>query len=161
MAAIRPAASVDEDAIWEIFHEVVATGGTYVFDPATNRDEGLAYWLNPAYRCYVAEEDGRVVGTYILRDNQPGLGSHVANASFMVRGDARGRGIGRQMGEHALAEAKSLGYRAMQFNIVAATNENAIRLWQSLGFAIIGTLPEAFRHASQGYVDAHVMYRLI
>src|SRR5262249_21744099 len=103
--------------------------------------------------------EGRIAGTYIVRPNQPGLGSHVANAAFMVSPDARGLGAGRRMGEHCLAEASRLGFRAMQFNFVVSTNEVAVRLWQSLGFRIVGTLSKAFRHARLGFVDAYVMFR--
>jgi ribosomal protein S18 acetylase RimI-like enzyme len=104
-------------------------------------------------------EGSRVVGTYILRPNQQAGGSHVANAAFMVAACAQGRGIGRGMGEHCLAEARRLGFRAIQFNFVVSTNESAIHLWQQLGFKIVGTLPGAFRHPGQGYVDVYVMFR--
>lgn len=156
---LRPATLSDSDAIWGIFHEVIATGDTYVFDPAMSRDDALAYWFHPGTHTYVAEVDGRVLGTYIFKENQPGLGSHVANASFMVSSTARGLGVGKQMGAHCLEEARRLGFRAMQFNIVVASNEVAVRLWQQLGFEIIGTLPEAYRHSQLGYVDAHIMFR--
>src|SRR5438067_7619123 len=131
---IRAATQADADAIWSIFHAVVAPGDTYVFDPQMPREEAMAYWCRPDTHTYVAESDGQVVGTYVLKPNQPALGSHVANAAFMVSPDARGSGIGRRMGEHALAEARRLGFRAMQFNFVASTNEPAVRLWQQLGF---------------------------
>jgi ribosomal protein S18 acetylase RimI-like enzyme len=123
------------------------------------REEALAYWLHPDARTYVFEDNGSVVGTYVLRPNQPALGSHVANAGFMVSPESRGAGVGRQMGEHCLKEARELGYRAMQFNFVVSTNEGAVRLWQRLGFQIVGTLPGAFRHARLGYVDAYVMFQ--
>ena len=100
-----------------------------------------------------------IVGTYILRPNQSGGGSHVANAAFMVAPEARGQGIGRAMGEHCLSEARRLGFRAMQFNFVVSTNESAVRLWQQLGFKIVGTLPGAFRHPEKGYIDVYVMHR--
>ncbi len=159
MATIREATDRDRDAVWEIFHAVVAGGDTYVFEPETPRDQALAYWFDRGTRTYVAESDGRVVGTYVLRPNRPGLGSHVANASFMVSPSARGLGIGRAMGEHCLDEARRLGYRAMQFNFVVSTNEPAVRLWKRLGFTIVGTLPGAFRHRTLGFVDAYVMFR--
>jgi ribosomal protein S18 acetylase RimI-like enzyme len=159
MAAIRRASASDHDAIWAIFRAVVAPGDTYSIDPAIGRDEALAYWFAPANRCFVADIDGRVVGTYILKANHAGPGSHVANAAFMVAPDARGAGIGRRMGEHALREARRLGFRAMQFNFVVSTNEPAVRLWHALGFRIVGTLPGAFRHAQRGFVDAYVMFR--
>jgi L-amino acid N-acyltransferase YncA len=156
---IRIAHKADEDAIWEIFRSVVAPGDTYAFDPATSREEGLAYWFSPGAHTYVAEKDGRIVGTYILKPNQPALGSHVANAGFMVSPSARGLGVGRSMGEHCLIEAHRLGFRAMQFNFVVSTNAPAVRLWQQLGFEIVGTLPGAFRHSQRGMVDAYVMFR--
>ena len=159
MLRIREASSADGEPIWEIFHVVVAGGDTYAFDPKISREEALAYWLHSSNRCFVAEREGKVIGTYILKANQSGLGAHVANAAFMVAPDARGLGVGRAMGEHSLAEARRLGFRAMQFNFVVSTNESAVRLWQRLGFEIVGTLPGAFRHSTQGFVDAYVMFR--
>ena len=159
MLSIRRATASDHGAIWDIFHAVVASGETYAFDPGTSRDEALAYWLHPSAQCFVAERDGVVLGTYILKANQPGLGAHVANAAFMVAPSAGRLGIGRAMGEHCLDEARRLGFRAMQFNFVVATNERAIRLWEQLGFRIVGTLPGAFRLRGQRFVDAHVMFR--
>jgi L-amino acid N-acyltransferase YncA len=158
---IRFATETDRDAIWNIFHAVVAPGDTYAFDPRISREDALAYWFRADTHTYVAEEDGHVVGTYILRANQPGSGSHVANAAFMVAPTAHGQGIGRAMGEHCLSEARRLGFRAMQFNFVVSANEGAIRLWKQLGFKIVGTLPGAFRHPQKGYVDVYVMFRLL
>jgi len=156
---IHQATGADHDAIWNIFHAVIAPGDTYAFDPKMCREEALAYWFRADTHTYVVGNDGRVVGTYILRPNQPALGSHVANAAFMVAPAARGQGIGRAMGEHCLSEARRLGFRAMQFNFVVSTNEGAIRLWKQLGFEVLGTLPGAFRHPQKGYVDVYVMFR--
>jgi L-amino acid N-acyltransferase YncA len=156
---IRPAAGADRDAIWNIFHDVIAAGDTYAFDLGMSREGALAYWFGADTHTYVAEDDPRVVGTYILRANQAGAGAHVANAAFMVAPNAQGQGIGRAMGEHCLTEARRLGFRAMQFNFVVSTNTSAIHLWQQLGFKIVGTLPGAFRHPEVGYVDVHVMFR--
>lgn len=156
---IRQATAADSDAIWDIFRSVVATGDTYAFDPDISRDDALAYWLQASNWRYVAEREGSIVGTYILKANQPGLGSHVANAAFMVSPQARGLGVGRAMGEHSLNEARRLGFRAMQFNFVVSTNESAVGLWQQLGFKIVGTLPGAFRHTEKRFVDAYVMFR--
>ena len=153
------AADSDRDAIWNIFHEVVATGDTYAFDPGMSREEARAYWFRADTHTFVAENDRGVVGTYILRTNQAGPGSHVANAAYMVAKDARGLGAGRKMAEHSLSEARRLGFRAMQFNFVVSTNTSAIHLWQQLGFNIVGTLPGAFRHPRAGYVDVYVMFR--
>ena len=156
---IRKADEADRDAIWKIFHGVVAAGDTYAIDPNMSREEALAYWSAADTQTYVAESTGRVVATYILRPNQSGGGSHIANAGFMVAPDVRGQGIGRAMGEHCLSEARRLGFRAMQFNFVVSTNESALRLWEDLGFKIVGTLPGAFRHPGKGYVDVYVMFR--
>jgi len=156
---IRLATETDHDAIWDIFHAVIAPGDTYAFDPRMSREEALAYWFRADTHTYVTEDDGHVVGTYILRANQAGSGSHVANAAFMVAPTARGQGIGRAMGENCLSEARRLGFRAMQFNFVVSTNEGAIRLWKQLGFKIVATLPGAFRHPQKGYVDVYVMFR--
>ena len=157
---IRPATDADRDAIWSIFHEVVAAGDTYALDPNISREDGLAYWFAPGMHTYVAEQPTiGVAGTYILRPNQSDDGSHVANAGFMVSASARGKGLGRAMAEHCLTEARRLGFRAMQFNYVISTNTAAIRLWQDLGFEIVGTLASAFRHPDKGYVDVYVMYR--
>jgi ribosomal protein S18 acetylase RimI-like enzyme len=156
---IRPATDLDRDAVWKIFQATIAPGDSFVYDPNTPRDEAIAYWFANGTRTYVAEQEGKIVGSYILRANRPGLGDHVSNAGFMVDPAARRLGVGRAMGEHAFAEARRLGYRAMQFNFVISTNEPAVHLWQSLGFKIVGTLPGAFRHAQKGLVDAYVMYR--
>ena len=159
MVEIREATAADRDAIWDIFHEVVAARDTYAFDPGMSRHDALEYWFGADTRTYVAESRGRILGTYILRPNQSGGGSHVANAAFMVASDARGQGIGRAMAEHCLSEARLLGFRAMQFNFVVSTNDSAVRLWQKLGFKIVGTLPGAFHHPEKGYVDVYVMFR--
>ena len=156
---IRRARKDDRHAIWQIFRTVVATGDTYVFDPKISRAKALAYWFGPKTRCYVAVADQELVGTYILKPNQPGLGSHVANAGFMVAPSAQGRGVGRAMAQHCLEEATRVGFRAMQFNFVVATNKAALRLWQDLGFEIVGRLPGAFRHSGRGFVAVYVMYR--
>ena len=132
-----------------------------MFSPDTPRAEAFAYWLGPGATSYVVEGEERIVGMYKVVPNQPGLGSHVANASFMVAPAYGGRGAGRQMGLHCLREARRSGFRAIQFNFVVSTNLPAVALWRSLGFAIVGTLPGAFRHKDLGYVDAYVMFRSI
>ena len=156
---IRPAINADHDAIWNIFHEILVAGDTYAFDPQMPREEALAYWFRADTHTYVAEKDDGVVGTYILRPNQLGPGSHVANAAFMVARDAEGAGVGRRMAEHCLSEARRMGFRAMQFNFVVSTNTRAIHLWKQLGLKIVGTVPGAFRHPEKGYVDVYVMFR--
>lgn len=159
MATVRRAVAADTERIWEIFHTVVASGDTYAYAPTISREEALASWFRVDTSTYVAVEKDMVVGTYMLRPNQPGLGSHIANAAFMVDPSARGRGIGRLMGEHCLGEARRLGFRAMQFNFVVSTNLPAVRLWQTLGFQIVGRLPGAFRHTRLGFVDVYIMFK--
>ena len=158
---IRTASAADADAIWRIFHDVVQGCDTYTFPPDTPREQALAYFLGPGIASWVIEDDGRVIGMYKLIPNHTGLGSHVANASFMVDPTAHGKGAGRAMGEHCLNEARNGGYRAMQFNFVVSTNTAAVTLWKKLGFEIVGTLPRAFRHGTLGDVDAYVMYRYL
>jgi L-amino acid N-acyltransferase YncA len=157
---IRRATSGDAEAIWRIFHAVVASGDTYTFPPDTSREDALAYFMGPGITSWVIEEaGGGVIGVYKLIPNHGGLGSHVANASFMVDPAAQGSGAGRAMGEHCLEQARQAGYEAMQFNFVVSTNTAAVALWKKLGFQIVGTLPKAFRHATLGKVDAYVMFR--
>jgi L-amino acid N-acyltransferase YncA len=156
---IRPATDADFAAMAAIFRRVTAPGDTYVFADDTPQDDVRAYWFGAGIASYVVEQDGSVVGMYKLIANHRDRGSHVANASFMVDPAHSGKGVGRRMGEHCLREAKAAGFAAMQFNFVVSTNTAAVALWQSLGFAIVGTLPKVFHHATLGYVDAYVMYR--
>ncbi len=156
---IRAAVPADFDAIWPIFQAVVATGTSYVFAPDTAREDARQYWFGPGIRSFVAEDAGRIVGMYKLVANQRDLGGHVANASFMVDPRAAGRGMGKAMGLHCLREARRAGFRAMQFNFVVSTNASAVRLWQRLGFRVVGTLPAVFQHRELGLVDAYVMHR--
>ena len=157
---IRTATESDSEEIWKIFRAVVRPGDTYALDPNISRADALAYWSAAGTQTFVAEdESGGIVGTYILRPNQQGPGAHVANAAFMVSPNAQGRGVGRVIGEHCLTRARELGFRAMQFNFVVSTNTAAVKLWQQLGFEIVGRLPGAFNHPRDGYVDAYVMFR--
>ena len=156
---IRKAQSVDFDAIWPIFHQVVAAGDTYSYDPETTEQEAFALWMEKPRQTFIVEENGQTSGTYYIKTNHAGGGQHVCNCGFMVAAVARGRGVASIMCEHAQSVAVELGYKAMQFNFVVASNEGAVRLWQKLGFATVGTLPGAFDHPELGYVDAHVMYK--
>ena len=158
---IRKATEYDFDGIWSIFQAVVSKGDTYVFSPQASRQDAFEYWFGPGVTSYVAELDGRIAGMYKLIPNQRDLGSHVANASFMVSPDARGKGVGVALGRHCLEAARKAGFKAMQFNFVVSTNTGAVELWKKLGFKIVGTLPGAFRHMTLGFVDAYVMYRLL
>ncbi|MCP3939152.1 MAG: GNAT family N-acetyltransferase [Actinomycetia bacterium] len=157
---IRAVRDSDRGAVVAIARQLVDSADTYTFD-ADIDDEALWQYFSPIVegRGYVAELTGQVCGTFAIRPNQPGPGSHVANASFAVGSTARGHGVGRTMGEAALNIAAELGYRAMQFNIVVSTNEAAVRLWSSLGFEIVGTVPEGFRRPTGEYVDYYLMNR--
>ena len=157
---IRRAAPADHGAIWEILAPIVRAGDTYTLPRDMSRDEALSYWLSSGHEVFVAEDaDGNIIGTYFIRPNQHGGGSHVANCGYMTASSAAGRGVGRAMCEHSLAHARTRGFRAMQFNFVISTNERAVRLWQTCGFDIVGRLPGAFNHPALGDVDALVMFR--
>jgi ribosomal protein S18 acetylase RimI-like enzyme len=161
MVEIRKARESDFDAIWPIFRQVVQRGDTYTYDPETTREQARSIWMSDNVVTYVACVGEQVVGTYVLKPNHPGLGSHVANAGYMVKADSQGQGIGRAMCEHSLEEAKRAGFEAMQFNIVVSTNESAVALWKKMGFSIVGTSPKAFRHRELGLVDTYVMHRFL
>jgi ribosomal protein S18 acetylase RimI-like enzyme len=156
---IRKATITDQDQIWDIIRLVIATGDTYAFDPASSREKMLAYWCGEDKYTYVAVDEKLVVGTFLLKNNQPDLGSHIANAAYMVSPVQAGRGIGKLMGEFSLAEARKIGYRAMQFNLVVKSNKPAVQLWKNLGFDIIGEIPEAFNHARNGLTNAYILYK--
>ena len=161
MIEIRPATPDDWPGIWEIFHAVVEKGDTYPYAMDTTEEEAKTLWIDVPQATYVAVDGDRVLGAYFLKPNQPGLGSHVCNAGYMVLADARGSGLGRRLCAHSLDEAGRLGFKAMQYNLVVSTNEGAIRLWKKMGFETIGTLARGFFHPAKGYVDALIMYRLL
>ncbi len=158
---IRPAEARDADAIWRLLEPVFRAGDTYPLPADVEREGAVAYWLSPGHEVFVAEEEHAIVGTYYLRANQGGGGAHVANCGYVTADRATGRGVASQMCGHSLARAKERGFTAMQFNFVVASNRRAVRLWQRMGFDIVGTLPGAFRHPTQGDVDALVMYRTL
>ncbi len=148
-------------AVAAIILSTIRDGSTYTLDADMSEVEAMAYWLGPDKETFVAEEDGVILGTYHMRPNQAGGGRHVCNCGYITSDSATGRGVARRMCQHSLEHARSRGYRAMQFNFVVSTNERAVRLWQSLGFEIVGRLPLAFRHPVCGFVDAFVMYRVL
>lgn len=158
---IRPAQPDDWPAIWPFLSRIVTAGDTYCWPRDTTEDAALRWWMGkPDGRVYVAvDERGTVLGTAELHPNQPAAGSRVANAGFMVSPDAAGRGIGRALAGFVLDEARRLGYRAMQFNAVVATNAGAVALWRSLGFETLATVPEAFDHPTLGPVGLHIRFR--
>ncbi|MEI7611731.1 MAG: N-acetyltransferase [Betaproteobacteria bacterium] len=160
MPTIRPYSETDWPALWSFLHPTFATGDTYAYSPQSTEAEIHTAWIeNPTATFVACAEDGRVLGTYYIKPNQTGLGSHVCNCGYVVSPETQGQGIASAMCEHSQAVAVSMGFRAMQFNLVASTNERAVRLWKKLGFSVVGTLPKAFHHQRLGYVDALVMYK--
>ena len=158
---IRPLAPDEFDRVWPIFREVIAGGDTYPYPDDLTLDQARAMWTSPPAQCFDAEAGDAVLGCYRIAPNMMGRGDHVANGSYMVASAARGRGIGAALCEHSLAQARRSGFIAMQFNMVVGTNDTAVRLWQRMGFAIVGRIPAAFRHATLGPVDTYVMHRML
>jgi len=161
MTTIRRITEADWPAVWSILQPTFAAGDTYAYPPSIGESDVRRVWIDAPAASYVALVDGAICGTYFLKANQPGLGAHVCNCGYVVAAAARGRGIASAMCEHSQREAVALGFRAMQYNLVVATNVGAIRLWQQHGFAIVGTLPGAFNHSRFGYVDALVMFKTL
>jgi L-amino acid N-acyltransferase YncA len=158
---IREATTEDWPRIWPFWHRVVAAGETYTWDPGTSEADARTLWMNPAKRVYVVEDDaGTVIASAYLTPNYGGPAARIANAGFMVDPGHAGRGTGRALAEHVLAAAKAEGYRGMVFNAVVETNP-AVRLWTSLGFTVLGTVPDAFEHPRHGRVGLHIMHRAL
>jgi ribosomal protein S18 acetylase RimI-like enzyme len=156
---IRPAVATDESSIWLVIEPVFRAGETYPLPCDISRTDGLAYWHAAGHEVFVAEAEGRLIGSYFLRANNRGGGSHVANCGYIVEANVIRRGVARAMCAHSLDRARERGFTAMQFNFVISSNERAVRLWQSCGFVIVGTLPGAFADPTLGLVDVYVMYR--
>ena len=161
MITIRQAVADDFDTLWPVLRDVFRAGTTYAVDPAISRDAAFAYWMQQPAATYVALLDDVIVGTYYIRTNQPGGGAHICNCGYIVSPAARGQGLAAQMCLHSQDVARAMGYLAMQFNFVLASNAGAVRLWHRLGFATVGTIPKAFRHPDQGFVAAYVMYKAL
>lgn len=162
MIAIRRFSEKDWPFVWAFLRETIEAGDTLAFPPHSTETQIHRAWTeNPAATYVACTENGRVSGSYCLQAAQPGLGSHVCTCLYVVAPAARGQGLGTLMCEHSQLEAAAMGFRAMQFNLVVSTNDRAVRLWQKLGFAQVGTLLNAFHHQRFGYVDAVVMYKEI
>lgn len=159
MPNIRLAQESDADSLWRILEPVLRAGETYALPRDWSRDEALAFWFLTGHEVFVAEDEGKVVGTYYLHANQRGGGAHIANCGYVTATSAAGRGVATAMCLHSLERAMQRGFRAMQFNLVLSSNTRAVALWQRLGFDIVGTIPAAFDHPSLGFVDAFVMHR--
>lgn len=152
---IREATPQDWDGIWPIFKDIVRQGTTYAYDRHTTKEQAQTLWLEQPRKTFVAEINDRIVGTYYLKTNQIGAGSHVCNCGYMVCSQVRGQGIASALCQHSQQIARQLDYLAMQFNFVASSNQNAVRLWHTQGFETVGTLPKAFNHPKLGFVDAY------
>jgi RimJ/RimL family protein N-acetyltransferase len=159
---IRKFRDTDWPAVWPILHAIIAAGETYSFSPQSTEHEIRRIWVeNPSATFVACDPRGAILGTYFIKPNQPGLGDHVCNCGYVVAPIAQGQGLAAAMCEHSQRVAVEMGFRAMQFNFVVATNERAIRLWERLGFAVVGRLPGAFRHQRLGFVDALVMFKAL
>lgn len=156
---IRPATSADSPVLTDLLLPVFRAGDTYAVDPSISPEDAVALWCAPEKSVFIAADAGVALGTYYLRANQRGGGAHVCNCGYVTAEAARGRGVARAMLDHSLAEARTRGYRAMQFNFVVSTNTRAIDIWTRAGFETVGRLPGAFRHPTEGPVDALVMFR--
>lgn len=153
---IREATEEDWDNIWPIFHEVVAKGDTYAYHPDTKKQEAYFIWMKRVKKTFVYEENSQILGTYFITTNYT---RHVCNCGYMVSSAARGKGLATKMCEHSQDIARSMGYKAMQYNFVISTNIGAVRLWKKLGFETVGRVPKAFKHPREGFVDALIMYK--
>lgn len=158
---IREIGAAEFERAWPIFAEVLGRGDTYAYPADLSLEQARGMWTGAPARCFFAERDGQVLGCYRLAPNWPGPGDHVANGSYMVAASARGSGVGAALCAHSIEEARRAGFAAMQFNFVVSTNTAAVQLWQRHGFAVVGTLPRAFRHPTLGPVDAYVMHRAL
>ena len=158
---IRPARPADDDAIWAILEPIIRAGEVYAIPRDWSRADMLAEWYAPGYSVFVAEDAGAIVGTYHIHANQLGGGSHVANCGYATAPWCTGRGVAAAMCGHSLDAARGMGFRAMQFNFVISSNTRAVALWQRMGFEIVGRLPGAFAHPTQGFVDALVMFQAL
>jgi len=160
MIAIRPLEAKDWAAAWQIIEPVFRAGETYAFAPDITEAEAHKFWVEIPAATFIAEdEQNRILGTYYIKPNQPTLGAHVCNCGYIVAEHARNRGIASEMCQHSQVEAVARGFRAMQYNLVVATNQAAVSLWKKHGFEVTGTLRKAFRHQRLGFVDALVMYK--
>jgi ribosomal protein S18 acetylase RimI-like enzyme len=160
MEIVRMQAS-DWPGVWAILEPTFREGTTYAFETGITEIEAHRYWVEFPRATFIARVDGEILGTYYIKPNQPGQGAHVCNCGYVVAERARGQGIASALCEHSQETARGMGFRAMQYNLVVATNTAAVRLWQKHGFHIVGTLPGAFKHPEHGYVDAHVMYKIL
>ncbi|WP_372369760.1 N-acetyltransferase family protein [Candidatus Uabimicrobium sp. HlEnr_7] len=156
---IRQAQKDDWPQVWNVLREAFHSEETYVYFANISEEDAYDIWIKKSLHVYVVEQDQVILGTYYIKPNQQGLGSHICNCGYISASQARGKGVGSLMCKHSLEEAKKIGFLAMQYNLVVSTNEGAIRLWKKFGFEIVGTIPQAFYFRKEKYVDAHIMYK--
>src|ERR1700733_3864259 len=161
MLEIRRVQPADTDDLYSIFQDVIRDGTTFPYRADTSKSDFVTIWLAKGSTVYVAVKGNEIVGSYVIKPLWPGAGSHVAHGSYMVAPLNRGEGIGFALGEHSLEEARQAGFLAMQFNLVVSSNRSAVKLWQKLGFLVVGTLPGVFKHPQLGLIDAYVMHRFL
>lgn len=149
----------DFECFWPVFRTIVQAQETYAFDPEIVFEEAYELWCLSPQVTFAAKEDDTILGTYYLKKNASGPGSHISNCGYMVAPAARGQGVARSLCLHSQQVAIELGYSAMQFNSVVSTNEIAVRLWQNLGFDIIGKIPLGYKHMRHGFVDTFIMHK--
>ncbi|RKF17999.1 GNAT family N-acetyltransferase [Alginatibacterium sediminis] len=158
---IREMTKADFEIFWPTFRDIVVAQESYAFDPQINIETAYQLWCKQTRASFVFTQNDQILGSYYIKSNGMGPSDHICNCGYMVSELARGKGIASKLCEHSQATAKALGYSAMQFNSVVSTNQIAIKLWQKLGFTIIGTIPEAYRHAQLGLVDSYIMHKAL
>ncbi|KZN60562.1 acetyltransferase [Pseudoalteromonas luteoviolacea CPMOR-1] len=146
-------------AFWPVFKEIILQQETYAYDPNMSQEEAYQIWCTQPLKVFVYVEDKQVLGTYYIKANAMGPSDHICNCGYMVSPQARGKGLARKLCEHSQLQALALGFKAMQFNSVVSSNEIAVSLWKKLGYEIIGTIPNAYRHPQLGFVDSYIMYK--
>lgn len=158
---IRVAKEQDWPQIYPFYATIMAEGTSYAYPAGQSLDEARPWWMEPrpGLTVVAVDDDGAVVGSAKMGPNRPGRGAHVATASFLVDPAHRGKGTGRMLGRYVLDWARAEGFHGIQFNAVVESNHPAVHLWRSLGFEVIGTVPEAFDHPEHGLVGLHVMYQ--
>jgi L-amino acid N-acyltransferase YncA len=161
MLKITQATEADFAKIWPIFQDIVQNGRTFVYRPDISFDEAKTVWFDEKFATYIASVNGEVVGAYVIRPGHRDLGSHIANAAYIIAFEHRGKGYGEDIARDSFVQAKELGFKAMQFNYVISTNKVAVALWQKLGFNIVGTVPKAYQHKELGLVDIHIMHKYL
>ena len=153
---IRPYLPQDVPAMTAIWNEVVTTGRAFP-QVDTLGEDAAAEFFAAQTRTAVAVDGEDVLGLYILHPNDIGRKAHIANASYAVRKDARGRGVGRALVTDSLTQLAPCGFRGMQFNAVVVSNTAAIKLYESLGMRRVGTIPGGFESVD-GFQDMHIYF---